>query len=366
MSKKSQEVKPLPHLQTFAQTLIAWQKQFGRHDLPWQNTHDAYRIWLSEIMLQQTQVSTVIPYYQRFLERFPAITDLAAAGLDVVLQYWSGLGYYSRARNLHKCAQIIVSQYRGFFPTTPEILETLPGIGRSTAAAIAVFSAGKKAAIMDGNVVRVFSRVFALTDTITDTAGKNRLWNLAETLLPDAEIESYTQGLMDLGATICTRSHPQCPLCPFASTCLARQENRIAELPVKKEKKSLPVRETIMLVVLSEEGILLEKRPDKGIWGGLYALPECSFVPNQSVEDVVGQYARALGTVRAYEPLQSFTHVFTHFRLNITPCIVKIGKPSEVLAENQIWRRQKDALALGLPTPVRKLIESIGSLCRLF
>lgn len=348
-------------LQEFAQTLTAWQEQHGRHDLPWQNTRDAYRIWLSEIMLQQTQVSTVIPYYQRFLERFPTITDLAAAGLDEVLQYWSGLGYYSRARNLHKCAQAIVSEYRGFFPTKQELLETLPGIGRSTAAAIAVFSAGGKAAIMDGNVVRVLSRVFALTDSIADPAGKKRLWHFAESLLPDTRIESYTQGLMDLGATVCTRSNPRCHLCPFEDTCKARQENRIAELPVKKTKKPLPLRETIMLIVMAGNRILLEKRPEKGIWGGLYSLPECPIITGEPVRQTAGQYAKAFGTVDACEPLMPFTHTFTHFRLNIMPCTVIMGNPSGSLAGNRIWCTKEEALSLGLPTPVRKLIESAGN-----
>ena len=359
MCQNPQKTGQQPYLPDFAQTLITWQRQHGRHGLPWQDTRDAYPIWLSEIMLQQTQVTTVIPYYQRFLERFPTVADLADAGIDEVLHYWSGLGYYSRARNLHKCAQIIISEYRGFFPTKQEILETLPGIGRSTAAAIAVFAAGEKAAIMDGNVVRVLSRIFALTDTIADSAGKKRLWNLTESLLPDAGIESYTQGLMDLGATICTRSSPRCPLCPFTDICRAKKENRITELPLKKAKKSLPVRETIMPVILSGDHILLEKRPEKGIWGGLYALPECPVIPGKAVEASVMQYMEGLGPILAYAPLNPFTHTFTHFRLNITPCLVKTRKPSKI-AENQIWRRQDDALALGLPTPVRKLIEAIG------
>lgn len=357
---------PSSLLQEFAQTLTAWQEQYGRHDLPWQNTRDAYRIWLSEIMLQQTQVATVIPYYQRFLDRFPTISELAEAELDEVLQYWSGLGYYSRARNLHRCAQTIVSEHCGFFPTKQNILETLPGIGRSTAAAIAVFSAGEKAAIMDGNVVRVLSRVFALTDSIADTAGKNHLWHFAETLLPDTKIESYTQGLMDLGATVCTRSNPQCPLCPFGNTCKARQENRIAELPVKKAKKPLPVRETIMLIVISDDQILLEKRPDKGIWGGLYSLPECSITEGEPVEDTVWRYARTFGSVNTCIPLRPFIHTFTHFRLNITPCIVKTEHPAILPAENRIWCGKEEALALGLPTPVRKLIESTGNQGSLF
>ena len=353
-------------LQDFAQTLTAWQERHGRHDLPWQNTRDAYRIWLSEIMLQQTQVATVIPYYQRFLDRFPTLPELAKAELDEVLQYWSGLGYYSRARNLHRCAQTIVSEYRGFFPTEQGILETLPGIGRSTAAAIAVFSAGEKAAIMDGNVVRVLSRVFALTDSFADSAGKQRLWHFAESLLPDTKIESYTQGLMDLGATVCTRTNPQCPLCPFGDTCEARQENRIAELPVKKTKKPLPIRETIMLLVMTENHILLEKRPDKGIWGGLYSLPECPVIARERVEQTAGHYAQSFGTVDSCEPLMPFTHTFTHFRLNIRPCIVIMENPSDRLAGNRIWCRKDEALTLGLPTPVRKLIESTGNQDRLF
>ncbi len=355
-----------PGLLDFAHTLTAWQEQYGRHDLPWQNTRDAYRIWLSEIMLQQTQVSMVIPYYRRFLDRFPTIGELAKTELDEILRYWSGLGYYSRARNLYRCARIIVSEYGGFFPTKQEVLATLPGIGRSTAAAIAVFSAGEKAAIMDGNVIRVLSRVFALTDSATDTAGKNRLWQFAETLLPDTKIERYTQGLMDLGATVCSRSNPKCPLCPFKNSCKAKQENLIAELPIKKMRKSLPSREIIMLIVVSGDHILLEKRPDKGVWGGLYSLPECPTSAGKTTAEAAGQYAGTFGSIHICKPLSPFVHIFTHFKLNITPCLVTLKKPSDPLAENQIWCGKKEALELGLPKPVRKIIGSIRNPNSLF
>lgn len=349
----------LKTLTEFAKIIIHWQKQYGRHDLPWQNTRDTYHIWLSEIMLQQTQVITVIPYYRRFLDYFPTINALANASSDEVMQQWSGLGYYSRARNLHRCAQIIASEYDGTFPTDPTILETLPGIGRSTAAAIAVFSAGKKAAIMDGNVVRILSRIFALTDSVANTAGKKRFWHLAETLLPNSDIEAYTQGLMDLGATICTRSSPLCNQCPFTNHCLAKQRNCIADLPTKKVKKQLPQRNTLMLIIQLNDRILLEKRPAKGIWGGLYTLPEYRIEEGQVATEILPTHLHPFGKILHMEPLSPFIHTFTHFKLHIIPYLIKIDAFPIMLKKNQEWFRQDKALALGLPTPVKKLIESI-------
>ncbi len=351
----------MPDTQTFSQTVIHWQKLHGRHDLPWQNTRDAYRIWLSEIMLQQTQVATVIPYYQKFLERFPTVIDLAQADTDEVMQYWSGLGYYSRARNLHKCAQLIASDHHGIFPSDPELLETLPGIGRSTAAAIAVFSAGKKAAIMDGNVVRVFSRIFARTESIADTQGKKKLWAMVEEQLPDTDIETYTQGLMDLGATICTRSRPQCGQCPFDGTCRARLENRIDEFPVKKAKKTIPTRHALLLVIQSGAGILLEKRPPSGIWGGLHSLPECPIDKKlkdmAEIRNAISQQYPELPAADC-TALEAFTHTFTHFRLEITPCVLTCTQ-TDITAENRQWVSRDKALTMGLPAPVRKIIEEL-------
>lgn len=352
----------MPDPQTFAQTVIHWQKQHGRHDLPWQNTRDAYRIWLSEIMLQQTQVATVIPYYQKFLKRFPTVADLARATSDEVMQYWSGLGYYSRARNLHKCAQIIASDYQGAFPKDPALLETLPGVGRSTAAAIAVFSAGVKAAIMDGNVIRVFSRIFARNESIMDTQGKKKLWAMVEEQLPDTDIEAYTQGLMDLGATICTRSNPQCGKCPFKDTCRAKRENRIEEFPIKKAKKTIPTRHTLLLVIKSGNSILLEKRPPNGIWGGLHSLPECPtekpLKSKKSIQQAIAIQHPKQPTTPDFRVLETFTHTFTHFRLEITPCVL-IDQAWNITDNNQQWVSKDKALTMGLPTPVRKIIEKL-------
>lgn len=348
----------------FAETLVAWQKGHGRHSLPWQNTRDAYKIWLSEIMLQQTQVATVIPYYQRFLESFPDVYCLAACPLDEVMKYWSGLGYYSRARNLHKCAQIVVHEYGGVFPSDPVVLEKLPGIGKSTAAAIAVFSSGIRAAILDGNVVRVFSRVFGITDSPEKKYGKERLWQLAYALLPHTDLEAYTQGLMDLGATVCVRSRPDCMRCPFAGRCVALSENRIAELPVKKTKKPIPEKQVIMLVLKSGEQVLFEKRPDSGIWGGLYSLPEKKWpVGSRSLSSaVLGDLklaASSFGEVVSMEYLEPFVHTFSHFRLLVTPCVIELSKPNPTVAERScLWYDMEKLDDAPIPAPVRKLLSA--------
>ncbi len=359
MTHKPQESELLAGDETFSRILVGWQKRDGRHHLPWQNTRDPYRIWLSEIMLQQTQVSTVIPYYQRFLERFPTVQSLARADLDEVLQYWSGLGYYSRARHLHQCAQTVVSRYRGIFPTEAAVLAELPGIGPSTAAAIAVFSAGKKAAILDGNVVRVLSRVFAVADNAATTAGKKRFWQLAHALLPDMDIESYTQGLMDLGATLCTRTNPRCTDCPFHGRCQAQRLGLIDDLPAKKAKGTIPLKETIMVVVQSQGRILLGRRPAKGIWGALYSLPECPVTEEADILKAATEKAKAFGVVKGGKLLPPFNHQFTHFKLKIIPVSVAVSLPVDDLPEGHLWANREEALALGLPAPVRNLIAAL-------
>ena len=352
---------------SFASRLIGWQKRHGRHALPWQHTRDAYRIWLSEIMLQQTQVVTVIPYYERFLALFPDVFALANAPLDAVMQCWSGLGYYSRARNLHKCAKIVVDEYQGNFPSDPAVLERLPGIGRSTAAAIAVFSSGVRAAILDGNVVRVFSRVFGLADPVTETEGKKRFWQMAVDLLPDSDIESYTQGLMDLGATVCTRGRPDCPNCPFSGTCVAFLENRVDELPVKKARKTTTIRHVVMLLVYADDRILLEKRPSSGIWGGLYSLPEIVLEPDgditvdDGVANRVKQMVARWGNVESMAFLSPFVHVFTHFRMHITPCVVTMAKAETVVRVGaEIWQDAASMQTVALPAAVRKLLDAVN------
>ena len=310
---------------SFAQKLIAWQQRHGRHDLPWQGTRDPYRIWLSEVMLQQTQVSAVIPYYERFLARYPTIAALAAASEDEVLRLWSGLGYYARGRNLHKAA---VEISRNGFPKTAQTIAELPGVGRSTAAAIAVFAYGERAAILDGNVKRVLSRVYG--------AGEAQLWKLAERLLPKSGIEAYTQGLMDLGATVCKRV-PDCTTCPVKAGCVARRTGRIAELPAPRARKALPWRQASWFVVIHRGKILLERRPSPGIWGGLWCFPE-----------------RRPAGCRLKRKLPPIEHGFTHFRLRIQPLLCG-GTPGKVGS----WMDLHEARRAAIPTPVRNLLHDL-------
>lgn len=341
----------------FSQVLIAWQKQYGRHTLPWQQTRDGYRIWLSEIMLQQTQVATVIPYYVRFLSRFPNVYVLAASSLEAVLSEWSGLGYYSRARHLHQCAQLVAEKYEGQFPSDPKELEKLPGIGRSTAAAIAVFSCGRRAAILDGNVIRVFSRIFGIHEYAGKKAVKDQLWHLAEALLPEKDIEIYTQGLMDLGATVCRRSNPFCEQCPFSSYCFAFMNGKTADLPVRRASKKIPEKQVVMMILTKKDKVLLKKRPATGIWGGLFSLPELtntiSAMPVQ-IEKTVSFW----GSFKKYEVLEPLVHTFTHFKLHITPVWVQLIKSNNAKTEGQyIWEKLTDIETLPLPSPVKKLLE---------
>lgn len=342
----------------FSRDVIGWQKRHGRHALPWQNTRDAYRVWLSEIMLQQTQVSAVIPYYLRFLDTFPTVQSLAAAPSEQVMAHWSGLGYYSRARNLHKCAQAVVAEYDGVFPSDPDLLEQLPGIGRSTAAAIAAFSYGTRAAILDGNVKRVFARVFGIDRFPGEKAVETDLWQRAVALLPEQDIESYTQGLMDLGATLCTRSSPSCQRCPLAHRCIAYATNRTAELPVRKPKQKVPEKETVMLVVCHDDHVLLEQRPDAGIWGGLLSLPEVS--PDVDGIDGIDLAVASFGTATQVQRLAPFSHVFTHFKLHVSPWRIDLSHRLPSMGErNFIWLPIDDVVGAPLPAPVKKLLLAV-------
>lgn len=348
-----------PIEQSFAPRLIAWQCRHGRHDLPWQARRDPYAIWLSEIMLQQTQVETVIPYYQRFLARLPDVAALAAADEDEVLALWSGLGYYSRARNLHQAAKIVVQDFGGTFPPAIEKLMGLPGIGRSTAAAVAVFAFGERGAILDGNVKRVLCRLFGVEGWPGEKAVENSLWALADSLLPDRDIQAYSQGLMDFGATLCRRSKPACAACPFSEDCLANRHGRQAELPTARPRKALPERHTAMLLLLHAGEILLEKRPPSGIWGGLWSLPECAAGADPAA------CARQLGfEVQPLAPLPKLTHTFTHFRLHIQPQALSVSRRTAGLNEpGRLWLPLADACQAALPTPVRKLLEQLGVGC---
>lgn len=350
--------------QQFAPCLIAWQQQWGRHTLPWQSQADAqvdvYPIWLSEIMLQQTQVETVIPYFQRFLVRFPDVATLAAADEDSVLGHWSGLGYYSRARNLHAAARRIMAEHGGHFPREIDAILALPGIGRSTAAAISAFAFGQRCAILDGNVKRVLARVFGIEGWPGDKAVENRLWALAESLLPQgdarAEIRAYTQGLMDLGATVCKRGRPDCAKCPFTVDCVAHKQGRQRELPAARPKKSIPEKSTAMLVLLRAGTVLLEKRPNNGIWGGLWSFPE---FPTQENPLLIA--ARLGYDASETIELPSFTHTFTHFRLTIQPWCLHVGASAKVAEPGQIWLALEDLEGAALPTPVRRILAAISN-----
>ncbi|XUW88800.1 A/G-specific adenine glycosylase [Burkholderia sp. M6-3] len=349
----------------FAARLVAWQRKHGRHDLPWQNTRNAYRIWLSEIMLQQTQVATVIPYYAKFLARFPDVAALAAAPVDDVMALWAGLGYYTRARNLHRCAQAVVERHGGEFPASVDELAELPGIGRSTAAAIASFAFGARATILDGNVKRVLARVFGVEGFPGEKKVENVMWTLAESLLPsnasDDEVSAYTQGLMDLGATLCVRGKPDCLRCPFAADCVANVTGRQRELPTARPKKAVPTRRTWMLVLRDGDAVMLEKRPPSGIWGGLWSLPEAAD------EAALATRARKSGGDGAVSPLAPLTHVFTHFKLEIEPRLAEFDRSVGALAAlgdaDTAWVSVSDLDSFGVPAPVRKLLESLqGSL----
>jgi A/G-specific adenine glycosylase len=317
--------------QAFARKLIDWQRAHGRHDLPWQGMRDPYRIWLAEVMLQQTQVATVIPYYERFLKRFRTVQALARAPEDEVLRLWSGLGYYARGRNLHRAARLIAKHG---FPRTAAAIAELPGVGRSTAAAIAVFAYGERAAILDGNAKRVLARTFGLSD-------EDELWRAAEGALPRRNIETYTQALMDLGASVCTRA-PQCGACPVAAGCSARQQGRIAELPAPRKRRELPQREVRWLVLRRNGAVLLERRPAPGIWGGLWCFPELS--------------GRTPAGAKRFAPIE---HGFTHFRLRIRPLVweARNGAPPPVSGGR--WLGLEQAKRSAIPAPVKALLREL-------
>jgi len=344
------------HMSEFATRLIAWQKVHGRHDLPWQNTRDPYAIWVSEIMLQQTQVTAVIGYYAKFMQRFPDIATLANATQEEVLQYWSGLGYYSRARNLHKAAQTIVTEHGGQFPQDFEVIQQLSGIGRSTAAAIASFAFNQVQTILDGNVKRVLARHYLVEGWPGLPKVEKQLWLLAEGLLPEQGMVVYTQGLMDLGATLCTRSKPKCALCPLRETCGAYQQNRVKELPASKPRKVSPQKHTTMLLLLNGNEVMLEKRPSSGIWGGLWSLPEIG-MHEIAVEVAASRFGLQ---TEAEEPLPIVNHAFTHFKLEITPQPLQLThKPLQANAPNVIWLPIADAIDAALPTPVRNILKGL-------
>jgi A/G-specific adenine glycosylase len=345
----------------FAEKLIQWQCIYGRHSLPWQGTRDPYAIWVSEIMLQQTQVSTVIPYYERFMAVFPDVTSLADAPLEEVLILWSGLGYYSRGRSLHRAARMILEQYGGVFPQDAPTLQQLPGIGRSTAAAIAAFAFGGYYTILDGNVKRILVRYFGISEYPGEKITEKYLWELAESLLPlkknHQTIASYIQALMDLGALVCVRTRPRCLRCPLQTGCNAYQNNLTAVLPAPRPKKVLPVKEIVHLILLDQGRILLEERSVSGIWGGLWCFPEMA-VDQDSID-----YCEKNLHVRTikFAELPSLRHTFTHFKLIIQPQLLQVVTPLSVCEgsdreNNNRWLTLEETLQQAIPTPVRKLL----------
>jgi A/G-specific adenine glycosylase len=341
---------------SFGDTVVAWQKKHGRHDLPWQNTQDPYAVWLSEIMLQQTQVVTVREYFARFMTRFPTVADLAAAHQDEVLSLWSGLGYYSRARNMYRAAQDVVALHGGVFPRSAEALQTLPGIGRSTAAAVASLCFGEPIAILDGNVKRVLTRYLGFKDDLASSKTEKVLWAIAQTMLPQRDVTNamprYTQGVMDLGATVCTPKKPQCAQCPVAGACVAKAEDQPEAYPVKTRKLKRTSEQLWILHAVTVDGdVWLMQRPQTGVWAGLYCLPVFeSFQALLAALPVKYRTQLQEGTV--------FKHVLTHKDLHLHP--VQLNLPSAVklgaaMGEGQ-WVTQADWPALGLPAPIRKLL----------
>lgn len=341
----------------FSQQVLQWFDQHGRKDLPWQQEITPYRVWISEIMLQQTQVKTVIPYYQRFMQSFPDIKSLAETPLDDVLHHWSGLGYYNRAKNLHKTAQIIQQQFQGEFPHTVESLSQLPGIGRSTAGAIAAIAMQQHAAILDGNVKRVLARCFAIEGWPGRAATLKQLWQVAEEHTPQKRTADYTQAMMDLGAMVCTRSKPDCPNCPLQARCLAFKQQRIAELPGKKPKKSLPIKQTRWLVLQHQDEILLYKRPPTGIWPSLYGLPE--FVDEQDLRAFMLKQSAL--TTQATTMLDEFRHTFSHYHLDIHASHIALEqKPLSVMEDEQIlWYNMRQPQDVGLAAPLKRIINKL-------
>lgn len=339
----------------FAARVVAWQAEHGRHDLPWQASRDPYGVWLAEVMLQQTQVATVIPYYRRFRERFADVAALAAAPLADVLSLWAGLGYYARARNLHACARQVVERFDGRLPLDAGLLAQLPGIGRSTAAAIAAFCAGAREPILDGNVKRVLARHFAVDGDMTTARVERVLWAKAASLLPaSADMPAYTQGMMDLGATVCTRTAPKCAACPLVGSCAAHASGRAEQLPRARRRRALPGRRAWALLALHEGRVLLQRRAPSGIWGGLYALPQ--FDSAASLRRAAGE----IDTRPRLLPLPSRRHAFTHFTLTLMPRRLEVAAPAPALREDDLlWLPLTDIEGAPLPAPVLALLREI-------
>ncbi|WP_043757657.1 A/G-specific adenine glycosylase [Imhoffiella purpurea] len=346
--------------ETFASAVLDWYAVFGRKDLPWQREPAPYPVWVSEIMLQQTQVAVVIPYFERFMTSFPDIGTLANAPVDAVLAHWSGLGYYARARNLHRAAQIVRDRHRGQFPSDFDQVVALPGIGRSTAGAILSLALGQHHPILDGNVKRVLTRCFGIDGWPGSSQILARLWTLAERCTPRNDTGFYNQGMMDLGATLCTRARPACERCPVASHCMARSQNRQHQLPTPRPAKKIPERTTQMLIAMRPTGeILLERRPPSGIWGGLWSLPE-----TPEGRDPGDWSLSQLGQLPAkVEMRPSCRHTFSHYRLDIQVALIRLERGPDRIADDdgRCWRTPDEALNLGIPAPVKRILEELES-----
>ncbi|MCW8091025.1 A/G-specific adenine glycosylase [Alteromonas sp. ASW11-130] len=341
---------------TFTQKVLNWFHQHGRKHLPWQQDINPYRVWVSEIMLQQTQVATVIPYFERFMKSFPDVLSLASAKEDNVLHHWTGLGYYARARNLHKAAKVISNEYAGEFPTEIDQVIALPGIGRSTAGAILSIAGGQAHPILDGNVKRVLARFYAIEGWPGNKKVEQSLWDVAERHTPDKQCARYTQAMMDLGAMVCTRSKPDCDHCPLQNGCLAYAQGAQNEFPGKKPKKALPQRKTCMVALSFQNQILLKKRPPSGLWGGLFG-----FIEGASLQDVITSY-----DIQEYREisLTPFMHTFSHFQLHITPVFIELGQPLllGVAEDNSRWFDILEPIEVGLAAPTQKIVNEIKSL----
>jgi len=342
----------------FSRRVLDWYAGDGRKDLPWQVQPTPYRVWVSEIMLQQTQVATVIPYFERFMARFPDVQSLAQATSDQVLHYWSGLGYYARARHLHAAAQQVVEKFNGCFPATFDAVVALPGIGRSTAGAILSLACGQYYPILDGNVKRVLTRVYAIAGWSGQSNVQKQLWTLAEQLTPEQQTAAYTQAIMDLGATVCTRARPRCDVCPVNAACAAHAAGKETDFPSPRPKKTLPVRSVCMLMLCNDEGeVLLEKRPPAGIWGGLWSFPEFPAADRvtagcrESLGVMVGETA-AWPVVR---------HTFSHFHLDITPIYARLGEYQAAVMEesDRLWYNTTGNDERGFAAPVEKLLQRL-------
>lgn len=333
--------------------ILDWFDLHGRKNLPWQHPRTAYRVWLSEVMLQQTQVATVIPYFERFIERFPDVFSLASAEVDEVLHLWTGLGYYARARNLHKCAAVVCDQYQGVFPDTVDQLADLPGIGRSTAGAILSISRNCYAPILDGNVKRFLARLHCVPGWPGSTAVQKQLWHLAEHYSPHQRCADYTQAVMDLGATVCTRRNPLCDECPLNRWCAARATGSQHDFPAPKPKKERPVRHLDLFLLVQEGRVLLEQRPPTGIWGGLWSLPDTEALKRSG-------FSPDVATADSGDLYQTLTHQFSHFTLQARIFRKEIQWPDQVMEQSWCWYNPDQPDAIGLPGPVHKLLQAMS------